>query len=137
MNGKRPGGKPAGALRICDDPVAIVKCKREPSLSSEYLELSLRGRVASSIGRWVAARAHEMRRLMVQPQRLHGSDHGATATTRNQQRLLTHLARKGPRERVTKKLENAVAVSGQQRGAQTVQKRQHRYSVVFGVIYTL
>jgi hypothetical protein len=108
-------------------------------LCREHLQLPLRsGRVAAgSVGRRVAARAEEMRRLMIESKRLHRGDERSATAPRNQQRLLTHLARECTRQWMPKEIQNSLGVARQQRRAQTVQKRQHRDSAVFGVIYTL
>jgi hypothetical protein len=75
--------------------------------------------------------------LVVQSKRLHRRDHRATAPARYEERFLSHLARQCARERVVKQLHDSLGVASQQRSAEGIQKRQHRDSVVFGVIYTL
>jgi len=68
----------------CSLPVTIVN-GREELLSREYLELSLRPSVGRTrVRRGVAARAHEVRRLMIKAKGLHRSDHRPPAATRDQ-----------------------------------------------------
>jgi hypothetical protein len=47
---------------------------------------------------------------MIQPERLHWSDHGSPTTTRDQHRLLANLPRQRPRERMLQQLENSLHV---------------------------
>ena len=74
---------------------------------------------------------------MVQSQSLHGGDHRTATAPSNKQCLLSYLSREGTGKRVTQQLDYAMPVASQQRGAKTVQERQHGNSAVFGVIYTL
>ena len=78
-----------------------------------------------------------MGRLVIQPKGLHGRDQAAPTTPRNQHRLLPHLPRKSARQRVLEQIENSLRITRKQRTAETIQKRQHKRPVVFGVIYTL
>ena len=58
------------------------------------LELAERRRISvARFGRWIAARSEEVRRLVIQPERLHRRNHRAATTTRDQQRLFSHLPR--------------------------------------------
>jgi hypothetical protein len=98
-----------------------------PLLCRKHLDLTLRRQLTTlRIGRWIGTGAEQVRSLVVQAQRLNRSDHGAPPATRYEQGLLTHLPRKRARQRMPKKVENALPVTGQQSCAQTVQKRQHR-----------
>jgi len=65
-----------------------------PSSGGEHLELAERRRISvARFGRWIAARSEEVRRLVIQPERLHRRNHRAATTTRDQQRLFSHLPR--------------------------------------------
>ncbi len=70
-----------------------------------------RGHGATNISSWrrsplpvarrrIAAGTEQVRSLIVKAKRLHWGDHRSAATTRNEQRLLTHLARQRARERM-------------------------------------
>ena len=99
MKAKGPGVY-AGALRF--------SCRLGNRLRSgalllrrEDLELTLRSRLRMSVAGRIAARAHEVCRLVIQSERLHRSDHGAAAAPSNEQRLFTHLPRQSSREWVS------------------------------------
>jgi hypothetical protein len=53
-----------------------------------------------SCGRWIAARAKQVRRLVVKAKRLHRGNHCPPATPGNQHCLLADLARQRSRERM-------------------------------------
>jgi len=74
---------------------------------------------------------------MVESQRLHRRNHRSAPSTRYQHRFLAHLPRQRTSKRMLQELENLLRVSREQCGTQGIQKRQHKDSVVFGVIYTL
>ena len=75
--------------------------------------------------------------LMIEPQCLHRRNHRATTLPRNEQRLFTHLPRQRSRKRMPKQFENLLRITREQCRTESVQKRQHGGSVVFGVMYTL
>ena len=74
---------------------------------------------------------------MIQPERLHRSNHRSATTSRNEHRLLSHLPRERTRQGMLKELENPLRIAREQSRTERIQKRQHRDSVVFGVMYTL
>jgi len=82
------------------------------SLGSEDLELSqLRRIVCTSVRRRIAARAHEVRRLVIEAKRLDGSNHRPSAPSRDQHRFLAHLTRQRAGERMLKEIENLLCIS--------------------------
>ena len=108
------------------------------SLRRKHLQLTERGGVCvARLCRRIAASSEEVSRLVIEPERLNRRDHRATTPARNQQRLFAHLPRQRASKRMLKELENLLRLAREQRLAESVQKRQHRDPVVFGVIYTL
>jgi hypothetical protein len=100
--------------------------------------LPKRGSIARTrIRRRIAAGTEQVRGLVIQPKRLHRSDHRSATSSRNEYRLLSHLARERTRQGVLKELEYPLRVAREQSRTERIQKRQHRDSVVFGVMYTL
>jgi hypothetical protein len=78
-----------------------------------------------------------MRRLVIKTQSLNGSNHGTSTSARYEHRLLPHLPRQRARQRMVQQIENLLSIPSEQSSAESIQKRQHNDSVVFGVIYTL
>jgi hypothetical protein len=87
--------------------------------------------------RGIAAGPEQMRRLVVEAKRLYRRDHGTATAPRDQQRLFSDLPRQRTSEWMVKQIPDSLGIASQQRRTETIQKRQHRDSVVFGVIYTL
>ena len=80
----------------------------------EHLELS---EVAVPVcGRWITAGTEQVRRLVVKAKRLHWGNHRSAATTRDEQRFLTHLARQRAREWMLEQLINPLRVACEQGG---------------------
>jgi hypothetical protein len=78
-----------------------------------------------------------VRRLVIEAKGLHRRNHRPATATRNEQRLFSHLARQRARKRMSEQFENLLPIAREQRRTKSVQKRQHRGPVEFGVIYTL
>ena len=114
------------------------RCQRPPTVATSRGEdLELTEVSVIRVRCWVAAGPEQMRRLVVQAKSLYRRDHGAATAPRDQQRLFSDLPWQRTREGMVKQLEDSLGLASQQRCTETIQKRQHRDSVVFGVIYTL
>ena len=113
----------------------INRLTRSHSLRSKYLQLPKIAAAAAC--RRITARTEQMSRLVVQPKRLHRRHQPTPTTPRNQHRLLPHLAGKSARQGMLEQIENSLRITRKQRTAETIQKRQHKHPVVFGVMYTL
>jgi hypothetical protein len=125
----------AGALFVLSPVGWLVVGQAEKPLRGEDLELTKV--VVAAPRRRIAAGTEQVRRLVVEAKRLHRRDHRAASAPRDQQRLLSDLPRQRASEWVLKQLQDSLGLASQQRRTQTIQKRQHRDPVVFGVIYTL
>ncbi len=112
----------------------VVRQAAEP-LRGEDLELTKVVVVAARSG--IAAGPEQVRGLVLEAKRLYRRDHGAAAAPRDQQRLFSDLPRQRTSEWMMKQLQDSLGIASQQRRTETIQKRQHGDSVVFGVIYTL
>jgi hypothetical protein len=53
--------------------------------------------------------------LVIQPERLHRRNHGASSTPRNEQRFLAHLSRQRASERVSQKVMYLLRIPSQER----------------------
>jgi hypothetical protein len=84
-----------------------------PLLCRKHLDLALGLRITSlGVGRRVGTGAEEVSSLVVQAQGLNRGDQPARPTTRYEQGLLAHLPRERTRQRMPKKVENALPVTG-------------------------
>jgi len=93
-------------------------------------------RLAAQFRRWVLAHTEQMRRLMIEPQRVNRSDKSSRTTARDCQRLIANVAWQRIHERMPEQTLYSRRVTGDERSTKRFEIGQHDRPALF-VLLTL